>query len=454
MANEWLNIGRVSPYPKGMWSSSKSYVRLDIVTSSDGCKGYIAKKDVPAGIQLSDSSYWQQILDVSGIVSAAREAAAEANSISDSKANALQASVAGNPVDIFPDAGSVLKPVLTLGPAMAGNGDPSPSNPRPIGKYTAAHVSVSGRNLANTTFVHGTRGENGVLNTNVTNATQCVAYADLVPVAPGSKIYASSEAGAFVSTRYYFYNDRRELVSTNTGNATTGLTVPDNACWFAMQKSEYSGYADYIGKRIMVDTAPISEFVPYGGEVFTVNFGRDVYSGVLDWNTGTLTVDKALFTVTADSVSGHNAVSGGTADIVVWITGGYQGPMLKGDSMDGWCSHFINGGGTKNINTVRFGADTQTIYFYVSSERFADAAAFRAFVSEQEANGTPLQVVYPLANPVTVQLDTEQLLAFPGMNRVCASANGMVTGYNKDLTKAFEEVCTQLTAMQSALLNN
>lgn len=438
MAKEWSNIGRVSPCPKGVWSSSTAYQRLDIVTNADKTKGYIAKKDVPAGTALTNATYWLPILDVSSVVSAVREATMEANSIVDGKANALAATAAGNPVDVYPDAGSILKPVLTFGPAMAGSGDPSPDNPRAIGKYTKAHVSVSGRNIANTVFVHGTRGTNGVLSSTTGNI---VAYEDLVPVAPGTKIYASSEQGAFINTRYYFYDSSRALVYTAVGDPTAGLTVPGNACWFALQKSEYDGYADYVGKAVMVDTEPITEFVPYNGSVATVDLGRDVYGGTLDWNAGTLTVDKALFTVTVDSVSGHNAVSGGTADIVVWITGNYQNAMLKGDSMDGWCSHFINGG-TKNINTVRFGADTQTIYFYVSSERFADADAFRAFVSEQEANGTPLQVVYPLANPVTVQLDTEQLLAFPGMNRVCASANGMVTGYNKDLTKAFEDMET------------
>ena len=433
----YTKLGRVRPSYAGVWNSGKAYSALEIVQSSGGGTAYIARKDVPAGKLLTDADYWAVVLDVQDVVDAAEAAAETVNRYTDTKANALAATAAGNPVDVYPDAGSILKPVLTFGPAMAGSGDPSPDNPCAIGKYTKAHVSVSGRNLANTVFVHGTRGTNGVLSSTTGNI---VAYEDLVPVAPGTKIYASSEQGAFINTRYYFYDSSRELVYTAVGDPTAGLTVPGNACWFALQKSEYDGYADYVGKAVMVDTEPITEFVPYNGSVATVDLGREVYGGALDWNAGTLTVDKALFTVTADSVSGHSAASGGTADIVVWITGGYQGPMLKGDSMDGWCSHFINGGGTKNINTVRFGADTQTIYFYVSSERFADAAAFRTFVSEQEANGTPLQVVYPLANPVTVQLDTEQLLAFSGMNRVCASANGMVTGYNKDLAKAFEDV--------------
>lgn len=437
----YTKLGRVRPVFAGEWNSGKAYAALEIVNSAGGGLAYIARKDVPAGTALTNGDYWAVALDVQEVLDAARDAADTLNRISDVKANALQASAMGNPVDIFPDAGSVLKPVLTLGPAQAGSGDPSPDNPRPIGKYTAAHVSVSGGNLADTTFVHGVRGENGVLNTNVTGATQCVTYADLVPVAPGSKIYASSEAGAFVSTRYYFYNDRRELVYTDKGDPTTGLTVPDNACWFAMQKSEYIYYADYIGKRIMVDTAPISEFAPYGGSVFTVNFGQDAYGGVLDWNAGTLTIDKALFTVTAADVIGSSAASGGTADVVVWIGGSYQSSMLRGDSLDGWCSHFVNDGGKKNINTVRFGADTQTIYFYLSSAEFADAEAFKAFVTEQQTKQkpTPLQVAYPLANPVTVQLDTAQLIALSGMNRVCASANAMTTGYNKSIAKAFED---------------
>ncbi|MBQ1937436.1 MAG: hypothetical protein II364_00545, partial [Bacteroidales bacterium] len=59
---------------------------------------------------------------------AAENAADRINAVMDVKANALAASATGNPVQIYPDEHSVIKPVLTLLPIQSGSGDPSPDN--------------------------------------------------------------------------------------------------------------------------------------------------------------------------------------------------------------------------------------------------------------------------------------------------------------------------------------
>lgn len=52
-----INLGRVSFVMKGDYSSSATYIRLDVVTS-DGVS-YAAKQDVPAGTPVTNTTYWQ-----------------------------------------------------------------------------------------------------------------------------------------------------------------------------------------------------------------------------------------------------------------------------------------------------------------------------------------------------------------------------------------------------------
>lgn len=55
-----VNLGRVSIVPKGAWSNSNSYEKLDVVTYGGG--SYIANKDVPAGTSLSTTEYWSNFV--------------------------------------------------------------------------------------------------------------------------------------------------------------------------------------------------------------------------------------------------------------------------------------------------------------------------------------------------------------------------------------------------------
>ena len=55
-----VNLGKVTVTPKGDWSNSTAYEKLDIV--SDGGSAYLAKKAVPAGTALTNTSYWQVLV--------------------------------------------------------------------------------------------------------------------------------------------------------------------------------------------------------------------------------------------------------------------------------------------------------------------------------------------------------------------------------------------------------
>lgn len=55
-----VNLGRVSPIPKGQWDSSTTYEKLDVVTN--GGSSYIANQNVPIGTSLSTTEYWTKLV--------------------------------------------------------------------------------------------------------------------------------------------------------------------------------------------------------------------------------------------------------------------------------------------------------------------------------------------------------------------------------------------------------
>ena len=58
-------LGKVSITPKGNWDSSITNEKLDIVYDRRNNQAYIAKQDVPIGVDIDNREYWQP-LNVSG----------------------------------------------------------------------------------------------------------------------------------------------------------------------------------------------------------------------------------------------------------------------------------------------------------------------------------------------------------------------------------------------------
>lgn len=67
---ELNSAGRVRPIYKGVWDASTDYGMLDVVTSTNKHAVYMALRNVPAGIELDNSTYWGKIIDAAdGIIS-------------------------------------------------------------------------------------------------------------------------------------------------------------------------------------------------------------------------------------------------------------------------------------------------------------------------------------------------------------------------------------------------
>lgn len=86
----YTKLGRIRPVHRGTWSASTAYTVLEMVRSGDGRTTYIALKDVPAGIALTNAAYWATVLDASDVIDEAETATANAAAAAGKLENRMQ----------------------------------------------------------------------------------------------------------------------------------------------------------------------------------------------------------------------------------------------------------------------------------------------------------------------------------------------------------------------------
>ena len=60
-------VGRIRPVYRGVWNADTAYTVLETVTAADNHAAYIAVRDVPAGVSLSNEEYWGVLVDIGGL---------------------------------------------------------------------------------------------------------------------------------------------------------------------------------------------------------------------------------------------------------------------------------------------------------------------------------------------------------------------------------------------------
>ncbi|MBR2587465.1 hypothetical protein IKE71_03810 [Candidatus Saccharibacteria bacterium] len=90
------------------------------------------------------------------------------------------------------------------------------------------------------------------------------------------------------------------------------------------------------------------------------------------------------------------------------------------------CSHGVPIISSSQIG-VRFGANNNWVYFYVGADSpLTSVALFKAWLSDQAANGTPLTIYYPLAATTTTTEAAQPLTANIGANTISLTSGAAV----------------------------
>lgn len=365
--------------------------------------------------------------------------------------NEQGAVVACRPVEGYP-----LETVTQITPAQSGTGDPSPENIRPITGRTNCTLYRGGKNLFNINACEGKPIVNGtfiswlkngvVLQGNVSASPGNSSYANgwarfrekgwLIYLKAGSKLRVSVDYTILENTSggtlgpmmvllynhdgsndalVYSQSTQYPAVGTKT-RISVGATIVADGWYYPVIslnscKVQIENIQAEFGEEATV-------YEPYRGEEFTAQLGQTVYGGSYDWARGVLTLDRK--TKTFDGTETID-LYGSASNNYFNYRFRYEDPSLGAlpYTTESLCSHFPH-----NIDVF---ADTKDgighlvnnhiIYIRLDpASTVTTVDAFKAFLAEQYGAGTPVQVCYKLATPVTVRLTPRQVLALSGEN--------------------------------------
>lgn len=323
----------------------------------------------------------------------------------------------GNPVTCYPVAGYPLGVVASWEPTQEGSGDPSPDNVRPIKGRDSVVVERCGGNviefLSTNDFnvdikIAVDAEKNITLNGTLVGKGNIVigmcrlhwvagkTYTMYVKKVGGSASLGSGDGITFAYSlfttdyNHYFRGDTNSTnldayIASNAALAETELIFMLQ-CWRA--NTVFNNFKFQI--EVIEGTTAPTAYAPYQGDTLALQLPRTVYGGEVDAVMGDGTENVKIITVDGDKIKFT-----GTGDF--WNLPPYSAPGIGVGSAI-WCSHF---------DSKRFIINTRYSFIFTSpgimTGLFASAAELSAYCVAQAAAGTPVQVVYKLAEPVPFQ---------------------------------------------------
>jgi len=318
---------------------------------------------------------------------------------------------------------------IPFGPVQAGAGDPSPSNIRALSPRTPV-LYRCGANLytgAGDTADMGYDGSGNIV------AASGMRITGQIPVSGEGEIVLLVWGNALASGKYI----RAAAYDAN------GTMLNGGAILF-----QYASRSGFYIRRITLPEGTaavrVSLYGPwnlgiYAGsaeESFTMTApaeAGDVYGGVWDPVTGTLTVDRVYRSLTGnESWAGGGSTIAGTDKYYLRTAIGALGSVVD-DS--GICSHFaaaeITGSttvvGQKIFNSSAYGA---VLMIRPEDAANATAATFKEWLAEQAAANTPVQVCWKLTEPAVYTVDAGTIAALSGVNTLFHDAWESGAGYD------------------------
>lgn len=313
----------------------------------------------------------------------------------------------GNPITIT-DGQSVV-PVksleVELEPIQSGTGTPSPDNVRPISGHTEVNTQRTGKNLWDDSIaptnidaytLSGNAGTYQGRNLYLPNGTYTFSYnGTTTTYLYGNVVNAD---GSWVSTFQ---------LTIGTITRTPSFTLSDGQ--YAKLYVASGSVSDMTSGKIQLEVgSTATDYEPYQGTTYTTSLGQTVYGGTLDVVSGELTIDRGI--AVFDGTEGYNGNYYPTIVCTKLFTAGSgNGTNFVSNyapSGNAYCNY------ANNVkNTFQF--SNASTYWGVSN-----ADEFKAKVAEWNANGEPLTIVYPLAEPIKLQLTPQQVMLLTGGNNL------------------------------------
>lgn len=334
-------------------------------------------------------------------------------------------------------------------PEIRSKGTLGPTNPRPLGGYTAAKITRAGKNLFDKNSYEKLKisctSSSGATTGTVVGVSQQVAWIPL----PGGRTYAvrcstrSTTAFRVTATAEYpvATSDYKTPILLTVSDASANeiiFAAPESTKWigFTLRTNAATDVTsiDDAAAGLQIEIAgAATAYEAFDGEHLDITFpagAGTVYAGTLDVTAGTLTVTHVYMQF--DGTENWTENTSGTYPYfkVPTVTG-----SIPKNNSSGWCSHFDwkkISNSNQNIGVdVIYGAN-QIVALRPGSDVATTVAGLQTWLEGQASAGTPMQVVYPLNTPVEYTLTAEAMAIAQGLNRVWADCGNVDLAYVAD----------------------
>ena len=317
--------------------------------------------------------------------------------------------------------GSVPDIVSNIVAAQDGTGNPSPTNVRPIHGATSATLQIKSKNLLHIADFESIGTNAAGFSANGAFGRKCVdlGFTSSYLCGTDATITCELSPGTYVFSVEWLAAPSRWGSSRPTGyaavtladgttvnmNERTPVTLTQAGTVTQIRCSNYDLKKDeFFVVRAQIEAGSV--VTPYGQQglpkEFTVNFGRMVYDGYIDWNAGTATITTTSVLLKDLTWTTNSAVTSFTSSLISDALYGSNGVCTTA-ICSAYTPHAAQG-----LTELHFALGlNNNPRIYIKDSRFATADEFVA------AMGDTL-FVYPLAEPITVRFTPAEIPAIGG----------------------------------------
>ena len=275
--------------------------------------------------------------------------------------------------------------------------------------HSSVEVKTSGFNLWDEQWEYGkydtTTGQK-IVDANVKRST------NYIRVNPSTTCYLHTNISAI---RIFRYDGNKNYIDNIVVNNDTEFAT-GNVYYLTFQCDKTMSYLCIN----VSDEDKNGQYVPYQGQDVTVSLGGTYYSGQVNLATGEMTIDKRYddlgsFTwsqLTTSQTGKYRFCSGDLINVI-------KKPSTLQEIADVMCSQYGAVSGESPIVCIQgVGVHTNgNVIIYDSSKDTLSASDFKTAMSG-------VQLVYPLATPITIQLTPQQINTLIGENHLDTPLTG------------------------------
>lgn len=165
---------------------------------------------------------------------------------------------------------------------------------------------------------------------------------------------------------------------------------------------------------------------------YVSDLGEVVYAGTIDLEKGIVTTEYAILNIDGSKTVG--AVPNHPNSFTYSLGASCIEPNARGAESTGWCTHYKV---LTDVNSTEFYSEDKAVAYANTSlsavvgravftdTDYSSAADFKAFLENQAANGTPVQMVFRLEEPVTFECEPLSIRTVSGSNHL-VSEDGII----------------------------